>query len=122
MLYIVNVCVCVQDEFELHESDKAVIAAGAPCHWRLRYQQLSSGAFQGLHVSPVVVSLHMPAYLLCTSLHDVVGRVLRHVFSRFPGKDRGTGLTVSSLRPEEQLHKPGPYFHDHCPFCWIILP
>ena len=64
MLYIVSmrvcVCVCVQDEFELHESDKAVIAAGAPRHWRLRYQQLSSGAFQGLHVSPVVVSLYMP--------------------------------------------------------------
>ena len=45
--------VCMQDEFELHDNDKAVIAAGVPRHWRLRYKQLNTGAFQGLHVSPV---------------------------------------------------------------------
>lgn len=44
----------VQDEFELDDSDRTVIAAGAPRHWRLRHQHCGTGAFHGLHVSSCV--------------------------------------------------------------------
>ena len=58
-----NMCdiahVCLQDEFELDDSDKTVIAPNAPRHWRLRHQQLDIGAFEGLHVSMTNLSVHI---------------------------------------------------------------